>query len=219
MYGKNAQLEGGQELAYANQKDFNYGSLFQKIITAVNSLASNVGASAVGKLPPPPPIQSINVQGTQNGNTLTAPSETLHWTLNHTQSVDKHVRYFTEIATEPNFLQPHVIDHGASRTGILHLPSQDSNGNPQAYYVRSYPQYHGSDAQKHTTFGGAAGATKIVMTAPTVTVAGTTYSVPSQTTLLPSTGSGTASNTGQQGGKGLGTVLTRPAPGPKRSLA
>lgn len=218
MYGKNSDLSGGQELTTIQQKDFNSGNLFDRIIQAINGLAKNAGVAAVGKLPPPPPIQSIAVQGTQSGNVLTAPSETLHWTLNHTQSVDKHVRYFTEIATEPNFLQPHVVDHGASRSGFLHLPSQDSNGNTQAYYIRSFPQYHGSDAQKHTTFGGAAGATKIVMTAPTVTVSNTTYSVPSKTTLLPSTGSGTASNAGQQGGKGLGTVLTRPAPTTKRSV-
>ena len=206
MQGKNSDLQGGQELTKIQQKDFDNGSLLKRIIDAVNSLAANTGAAAVGKLSPPPPIQSIQVQGTQNGNTLTAPSEILHWTLNHTQEVQKHVRYFTEVDTSPNFTQPHVIDHGASRTGLLHLPAQDNDGKPQTYYMRSYPQYHGSDAQKHTTFGGEAGATKIVMTGS------------SKTTLLPSTGSGTASAGGQQGGKGMGTVLTRPAPGPKRSI-
>jgi hypothetical protein len=207
MQGRNSDLQGGQELSKLTQKDFDNGSLLKRIIAAVNSLAQNTGAAAVGKLSPPPPIQSITVQGTQSGNTLTAPSEHLHWTINHTQELQKHVNYFTEIATEPNFLQPHVIDHGSSRSGFLSLPAQDSNNNPQAYYMRSYPQYPGSDAQKHTTFGGAAGATKIVMT-------GT-----SKTTLLPSTGSGTASATGQQGGKGMGTDLVRSAPTTKRSLA
>jgi hypothetical protein len=207
MQAKHAILEGGQELTKVTQKDFDNGTLLSRIVAAVNSLALNVGASAVGKLPPPPPVDSIQVQGTQNGNVLTAPSEILHWTLNHNQEVQKHVHYFTEIDTSPNFTQPHVVSHGTSRTGFLPLPALDNNGAPQTYYMRSYPQYPGSDPQKHTTFGGAAAATQIVMT-------GT-----SKTTLLPSTGSGTASTTGQQGGKGLGTVLTRPAPGPKRNLA
>lgn len=206
MIGKRAQLEGAQELTAIQQKDFNAGNLFAKIIAAVNTLATNVGATAVGKLEPPPPVQSVAVQGTQVGNVLTAPSEILHWTINHTQEIQKHVNYFTEIDTNPNFSQPHVIHHGASRSGFLHLPAQDNEGNPQTYYLRSYPQYSGSDAQKHTTFGGAAGATKIVMT-------GT-----SKTTLLPSTGSGTASANGTQGGKGLGTDLVRSAPTTKRSI-
>jgi hypothetical protein len=206
MQGKKSILEGGQELTAVSQKDFNNGSLFSRIIDAVNNLAKNVGATAVGKLDPPPPIQSINVQGMQVGNVLTAPSELLHWTMNHTQEIQKHVQYFTEIDTNANFTQPHVISHGASRSGFLHLPAQDNNGNTQTYFLRSYPQYTGSDAQKHTTFGGAAGATQIVMTGS------------SKTSLLPSTGSGTASADGTQGGKGLGTNLVRSAPTSKRSI-
>ena len=206
MIGKRAQLEGQSELTAIQQKDFNAGNLFARIIAAVNTLATNVGATAVGKLDPPPPIQSINVQGTQVGNVLTAPSELLHWTINHTQEIQKHAQYFTEIDTNANFTQPHVISHGASRSGFLHLPAQDNNGNTQTYFLRSYPQYTGSDAQKHTTFGGAAGATQIVMTGS------------SKTSLLPSTGSGTASADGTQGGKGLGTNLVRSAPTSKRSI-
>jgi hypothetical protein len=231
MYGRNAQLEGGQELTTISRKDFDSGSLLQRIIDAVNSVALNLGAMAVGKLEPPPPINSIQVQGTQTGNVLTAPSEILHWTLSHNGEINKHVNYFTEIDINPNFTQPHVIHHGASRSGFLHLPTQDSNGNTQTYYMRSYPQYLGSDPAKPTVLGGLAGATKIQMTPPTVTstgtvvVGGTSYPftstgpAPSQTTLLSSTGSGTASSQGTQGAKGFGTILTRPAPGPKRSLA
>ena len=223
MQSRNAILEGGQELSVISQQDFNHGSLLQRIISAVNSLASNVGVSAVGKLPPPPPVDSIQVQGTQSGNVLTAPSETLHWTMAHNQEVQKGIHYFTEIDTNPNFTQPHVIAHGTSRTGFLHLPSQDNNGVQQTYYMRSYPQMPGSDPQKPTVLGGLGAATQIVMTPPTttVTIGGlpVTISIPSKTTLLPSTGSGTAAPNGQQGGHGLGKVLTRPAPTTKRSLA
>lgn len=208
MQGRSGQLEGGQELAAISQRDFTNGSLLQRIIEAVNSLADNVGAACVGKIDPPPPVNSVQVQGTQAGNVVTCPSEILHWTITHNQSVRKGVRYFSEIDTDPNFPQPHPIDHGTSRSGFLHLPTFLNDGvTSQTYYLRSYAQYPGSDPNKPTVFGGLASATQIKMT-------GT-----SATTLLPSTGSGTASQSGTQGGKGLGTVLTRPAPAPKRNLA
>lgn len=219
---KSSELQGGQELTAIQQKDFNAGNLFDKIIQAVNTLAKNVGGAAVGQLLPPPPVNSIQVSGTQNGNTLTAPSELLHWTLTHNGEVGKNVHYFTEIDTSPNFTQPHVIHHGTSRSGFLHLPTQDSNGNTQTYYMRSYSQYPSSPPQKPTVLGGLAGATQIQMTPPTgtVIVGGTPYAVslPSKTSLLPSTGSGTASADGTQGGKGLGTNLVRSAPTSKRSI-
>jgi hypothetical protein len=208
MQGKSAQLEGGQELSKILQRDFDSGTLLQRIIDSVNSVAKNIGAVAVGKLPPPPRIDSIQVQGNQassTSNVLTCPSEILHWTMAHTQEVSKGVKYFSEIDTNPNFPQPHVVDHGTSRSGFLSLPTFDNNGVTQTYYLRSYPQYPGSDAAKPTVFGGFNGATQIQMTGA------------SKTTLLSSTGSGTASAAGTQGAQVLGTALTRSAPAPKRS--
>jgi len=209
MQGKNGDLTGGQELTRILQEDFNYGNLFKRIIDSINSLATNLGATAVGKSAAPTPVDSIQVQGTSSTttNTHTAPSEILHWVITHNQPVQKGVRYFTELDTDPNFNQPHVIDHGTSRSGFLHLPALDNEGKTQTYYLRSYPQHPGSDPAPPKVFGGLAGATKIQMT-------GT-----SKTSLLSSTGSGTASATGTQGGKGLGTLIVRPAPGPKRNLA
>src|SRR5271154_2159507 len=207
MQGQNAVLDGGQELSKISQKDYTNGALLSRIIEAINSVAQNLGAASIGKLAPPDPIDSIQVQGTFNSttNTITAPSEILHWTMTHNSSVFKGIHYFSEIDTSPNFTQPHVIDHGTGRTGLLHLPTFLNDGKTvQTYYLRSYPQYPGSDPAAPTVVGGLGNATKIVMTGS------------SGTTLLSSTGSGTASQTGQQGGKGLGTVLTRPAPSPKR---
>ena len=202
-----AQLQGGQELASINQRDPYAGSLFSRIVEAVNTLAKNAGVAAVGKVSPPPPVDGITVQGTQSGSTVTCPSEHLHWTLTHNGAVQKGVNYITEIATEPNFLQPHVVDHGCSRSGFLHLPKFQNDGSTvQNYYMRSYAQMPGSDPSPPTVLGNLGGAIKIQMT-------GT-----SGTTLLPSTGSGTASPNGQQGAHGLGIVLDRPAPGPKRSV-
>ena len=209
MQGKNGELTGGQELTRITQEDFNHGNLFKRIIDAVNSLAANLGATAVGKSATPTPIDAIQVQGTVSAanNLHTAPSEVLHWVMTHNQPVQKGIRYFSEIDTDPNFNQPHVVDHGTSRSGFLTLPTMDNEGITQTYYLRSYPQHPGSDPASPTVYGGLAGATRIQMT-------GT-----SKTSLLSSTGSGTAASTGTQGGKGLGDLIVRPAPGPKRNIA
>ena len=205
MRGDNAQLEGGQELNMIAQKDPYLGTLLRRIIDGVNSTAKNASVSSVGKVPPPNPVDSVSVSGALANNALSVNGESLHLTLTHNQAVDKGVRYFTEVDTNPGFTQPHVIDHGTSRSVFATLPTKNAAGVTQTYYVRSYAQYHGSDPTKPTVFGGLNGPTPITMN-------GT-----SQVDLLPSTGSGTASPQGQQGGKGLGTVQNRPAPAPKRS--
>jgi hypothetical protein len=205
MARENQQLEGGRELNFIAQKDTYAGSLFSRIIEAVNTGFKNAGVAAVGKLSPPPPVDTINVQGTLSNGILTCPSEILHHTLTHNQAIQKGIRYFSEVDTSPEFLAPHVIDHGTARSSFLSLPKLDNSGNVQTYYLRSYAQYHGSDPCKPTVFGNIGGAIGIQMTGA------------SRTSLLTSAGSGTASPTGQQGGKGLGVVLDRPAPGPKRN--
>ncbi len=205
--GKNGQLNGGRELAMVTQEHALLGSLLQKIITAINTTAQNASVSSVGKLPPPPPIDTHDLQGSYDAttNTFTAPGEILHYTLVHNQSIRKGVQYLSEISTDPNFSSPHPIDHGASRSAFVNLPAMDNDGNQQVYYLRSLSQYHGSNPSEKTVFGGQNGPIKIVMTGS------------NKGTLLQGQGSGTAKN-GQQGGRGLGTVLTRPAPGPQRNL-
>lgn len=209
--GKNQILSGGRELSSIYQKSWEHGSLFARIINAINTMATNSSVSATGKLPPPTPIDAINVSGGAVGalvpGVIKVNSEILHLTLTHNAPIQKGIQHITEVSTEPNFLQPHIFDHGSSRSLFAHLPASDEDGNPYTYYVRSYAQYHGSDPAKPTTLGGLTGAIGIQMTGP------------SQTNLLPSTGSGTAQPSGQQGGKGLGTVLKRPQQGPKRNLA
>jgi hypothetical protein len=205
--GTNEELQGGRELNYVSQKDAYTGTLFSRVIEAINTLAKNTSVAAVGKLSAPPPVDSITVQGAQSGSTVTCPGEILHHTITHNQAVSKGIRYFSEIDTSPDFTQPHVIDHGTSRSSFLTLPTFQNDGKTlNTYYLRSYAQYHGSDPAKPTVFGGLGGALKIQMSGINAS------------TLLPSTGSGTASPNGQQGGHGLGVVLNRPAPGPKRSV-
>ena len=207
MHGENEQLQGGRELNYIGQKDTYAGSLFARIISAVNTLAKNAGVAAVGKVTPPPPVDSITVQGNQAGSVITCPSEIMHWTLNHAQAIQKNIRYFSEIDTDPNFPAPHVVDHGSSRSAFLTLPKMDNDGNVHTYYLRSYAQMPGSDPCSPTVHGNLGGAFKIRMTGS------------SKTSLLTSAGSGTAAPNGQQGGHGLGIVLDRPAPGPKRNVS
>lgn len=219
MIGKHSQLEGGQELTKVTQKDFENGTLLQRIIDAVNSVAQNLGAAAVGKLTPPPPVNSIQVQGVADisSNTITCPGEFLHLTLTHNGEVHKGVQYIHEISTDKNFLAPHIIDTGSSRTLFTHLPTFQSDGiTQQIYYHRAYAQYSGSDPAQPTVLGGLAAPTKIVMSGQ-MNALGVMVSATSSD-LLSSTGSGTASPLGTQGAHGLGKVLTRSAPAPKRSI-
>ena len=204
MQGKNEQLDGGRELPYISQRDSYAGSLFQRVINAINLGFKSAGVSSVGEIPPPDPVDTVSVQGTLKNNVLTCPSEILHHVIVHNSALKKGVQYISEISTSPSFSQPHIIDHGSSRSSFITLPTFDNNGIVQQYYLRSYAQYSGSQPAKPTVFGGLVKPTAIVMT-------GT-----SKTTLLSSTGSGTASPDGTQGGHGLGKVLDRPAPGPKR---
>ncbi len=157
-----------------------------------------LGVQPTGKVQPPAPIQNLNV---------VASNGTVHAVITHNSPVQKNIKYFVEAsANDPAFGQPHVFDLGASRSLFTSLPGKDTSGTPINYFFRSYAQYHGSDPAPHTNFGGKFTPTPVV-------VGGT-----AQFTPLASTGSGTALANGTQAGQGLGTVLERPATGPKRQL-
>lgn len=184
--GSLATLQGGRYLAELYQKDSVQAAFIQKIINAVNKLGANLGANPVGNVAPPPSIDNVNVQTS---------GEMMQVTLNHNHPVGKAVNYFVEVDTNSNFTQPYVQHLGASRSSLpFNLPTKDSKGNNHAYYVRAYSQYPGSAPSKHTVFGGP-------LAPAAVTMGGGT-----QMDFLPSTGSGTASPTGQQGGQGFGNI-------------
>ena len=179
-------LSGGRQLARLLRENASVGTLLQKIITGINTVADNTASSAVGRLSPPPPINGVTVK--QSG-------EMLHIQINHSGTIQQGIHYFSEIATDPSFAQPLVVHHGTSRTATpVHLPTYDDSGNKQTYYLRSYAQYPGSNP-----------TTPIMYGSPTaITMNGST-----KMTLLNSTGSGTAANTGQQPGWGFGKVQRR----------
>ena len=193
-----ADLDGGQLLDEVENIWPKLGVLLRsKLIPAINQLGSAQGVAPVGETSPPSSPQAVSV--------ATA-GEIMHVSISDNQPVSRNVRYFTEVANNPAFSQPIVIDHGASRTSHpFPLPTMDGSGNKQNWYVRSYSQYQGSQPSKPVVYGG---------TQPiAVNMTGST-----QLSLLSSTGSGTADNNGQQGGSGLGKVLQRPLSGPKRNV-
>lgn len=181
-------LTGGRALTQWIQKDATEGSLLQKIITGINTLADNTASSAVGRLAPPPPINGLNV---------VTGGEYAHITINHNASIRQNIHYFLEVANNSDFIGAHPIDYGTSRTrDPIHLAPLDSTGAAQSWFVRGYAQYPGSDPSAPVNFGGPE---------PTpITTTGST-----RLTWNPSTGSGTAANNGSQIGWGFGKQQTR----------
>lgn len=189
-----------QFLNEIRNRDPHLGKLLEQVIDGMTGISNHLGVDPKGKVQPPDPHQALNVS---------AGSDHVHVTITDNSQVKKNIQNFVEwSANDPTFANPHVEDLGASRGRVLGLPAKDGTGTVISYYFKSYGQYLGSDAQsKHTFFG-----TRFAPTAVTLTGA-------SQLTLLPSAGSGTGKSDGSQSGSGLGTVLERPALGPKRSPA
>jgi len=181
-------LSGGRVLTKWVQQNASQGTLIQKIVTAVNTLADNTASSAVGRLAPPPPINALNVK---------VSGEYAHMTIDHSATIQQGVHYFVEMADNPAFSGAWPIHFGASRTrDPIHLPALDDAGNPQTYYARAFAQYPGSSPTEATNYGGPS---------PTpITPSGST-----RLSLLPSTGSGTSTNTGSQPGWGFGKIQRR----------
>lgn len=181
---KRGSFSLGRLIARLRRTDIVAAVALQKIETAVNTVADNTASSAVGRLGPPPPI---------NGVTVKTSGEMLHIQINHNAAIQQGIHYFSEISTSQDLSNPLVIHHGTSRTSHpISLPTFDDNGVKQNYYLQSYAQYPGSDP------------TPVMKYPSPITMDGTT-----KMTLLASTGSGTASNTGSQAGWGFGKIQRR----------
>lgn len=184
MQGKQALLDGGRELAALYANDPLTATLLDRIIGAVNLAATNSGVSPIGEYPSPSPIDNLNIS---------AAGETVQATIQHSGALERSVRYFLEADNSPAFPRPLVHDLGSSRSPMpFALPSLDSNGKQLSWYFRAYAQYPGSKPSVPTVLGGVNNPTAIRLKGST-----------SLTPLL-STGSGTSSSTGMQGGWGLG---------------
>lgn len=193
-------IDSSQFLKQIKNKDAFLGNYLESMFDSVNVALNHIGIDFRGKTQPPPPIAGLNV---------VAGSDHVHVTINDSSVIKKNVQYFVEwSAGDPSFSQPHVEDLGASRGRVLALPAKTGAGGTQTYYFRSYSQYAGSNPQSKKAYYGS-------LAAPTaVTLTGS-----STLNLLPSQGSGTGRADGTQGGAGIGLVLQRAQPGPKRSPA
>jgi len=193
-----------KEMTFLNQIPMfgNYlSNALQKLVNGVNTLGSATQTDPSGrKVPAPPPVQQLQVKADGNGN--------VHAVVTDHNQINKGLHYFVEYDTDPSFNQPHVVHLGVSRTmQPINLPAKDDNGKAQKFYFRAYSQYPGGDAGPKVKFGG--------ISATAVDPGGT-----GKMTLLASTGSGTAQNSGQEGGLGFGRDQIRQATaGPQKRTA
>lgn len=188
-----ARLSGGRELADLNRVNPRLGSLFARLISAHNHVASQAGVDPVGQSSAP---------DAPNGVAVTVIGEQAHIRItDNAQAVRAH-HYFTEVHVDPNFTTPlAVIHHGVSRDSSIILPTLNSGAATQNYYFRSYRQLPGSPRSG------------FVVNPVAVNMAGTT-----QGDVPPSSGSGTSSATGTQSGQGFGTAPIRRPSGPIRRV-
>jgi hypothetical protein len=191
-----ADLNGGQLLTQVTNMWPRLGVLLRKHETAINTVARNAVVAPSGELDPPSAPGAVNVK---------VAGEIAHVTIDDPQQLQRGGQYHVELSTTPQFSAPHVEHLGSSRGRFITLPTNDDTGTPHTWYARAYTQYQGSQPSGFTYFGGSQPAG--------FTMAGATNLTP-----LASTGSGTASNNGQQGGSGLGKVIFRPAPMAKRTV-
>ena len=189
-----SNFTGGRELEEARQQNPSLGNLLRRMVGAINNMANSAGVSATGKAAAPPNIGALNVK---------ASGEIVHLTISDTSPIQKPIEYFIEHSTEPNFTNPYVVHLVSSRNAFLNLPSKTDGGASQKWYFRAYSQQLGSDPSTPVYYGGK-------------TPVGITLSGSTQLTPLTSTGSGTASNTGGQGGWGRGKVQQRAQQGTTR---
>lgn len=186
-----SQLPGNDLLSQIENENPKLGQyLRQYLVPAISRTAQNAAVSPTGENASPQSPSGISVSSA---------GELVHVAITDNSPLNRGVNYFTEISpNDASFRQPIVVHHGTSRTPApFSLPSKDSSGNAISYYVRSYSQYPGSKPSIPIVHGGADKPTAITLTGST------------QMQLQPSTGSGTASGNGTQGGQGFGKSPVR----------
>jgi hypothetical protein len=169
--------------------------MMRKVVTAINQTANVQGVDSTDFQSPPSPPQNISVK---------AANGLAHVTITDNSQRGRALNYFLEHDTSPAFPNPHIVHLVASRGTFLTLPAKNDSGAAQSWYFRAYSMYPGSEKRSdHIVFGGS--------TPTPVNVGGTT-----QLTPLPSTGAGTASTFGGQGGQGFGSAqFAKPETGAK----
>ena len=177
--------------AYRAEVDNRFGRpfsmIFDMIERAVNTLGTLTGVDATGHNSPPSPPQAINIS---------AGSDHVHVTLNDTSQRSRALNYFLEWSVnDSGFSRPHLEQLTAGRGRVLALPAKDMSNNQYSYYFRGYSSYPGSETASSKIYYGTN------LNPTPVTLSGS-----STLDILPSTGGGTASDSGMQPGEGFGTA-------------
>ena len=172
-----SNIPGRDLLAQIKNENPKLGAYLENyVIPAIQTTASNAAVSSSSKIAAPAPPESIHV---------TTAGEMMQVVINHTAPVQKGIQYITHIATNPQFSNSIIYDHGSSRVPVhIALPTKNAAGDNHQYYVATVAQYQGSAPSAPTFFGGE--------TPAPITMGGTT-----QMDIQPGTGSGTAENGGQ----------------------
>ena len=166
------------------------------VVPAIETTARHAGVSPVAVVAPPAAPQSLSVSVT---------GEHVQVVVNHSAPIQKGIQYITHIATNPQFSNAIIVDHGSSRAPQhIFLPAKDAGGTPHTYYAATVAQMPGS-LPSVTYYGGA--------TPAPFTMIGTT-----QMDIQPGTGSGTAMN-GGDALVGIGRAQVRPAQAAKRTVS
>ena len=146
------------------------------VLPAIQTTARNAGVSPTAKIAAPQPPESVSV---------TTAGEMLQVVVNHTAPLQIGAHYITHVATNPEFINSQIIDHGPSRAPAhIVLPTKNLAGDNHQFYVATVVQYPGSPPSKPTYYGGK--------TPIPITLSGST-----QMDIQQGTGSGTARNGGQ----------------------
>lgn len=168
----------------------------QYLIPSIQTTAQNAAVDPHSTIAAPAPPESVSV---------TTSGELMQVVVNHSSPIQKGVQYLTHIATNPQFTNAIVIDHGSSRAPAhISLPTKDASGATHNYYVATVAQYPGSKPSAPTYFGGVSPAA--------VNMGGST-----EMDIQPGTGSGTAQN-GGEALVGLGKSQVRLQQGAKRNV-
>jgi hypothetical protein len=150
-----------------------------RLQSAVNTLGAGTGVDPAGQTPAPAQIAAISVL---------AADGIFDIAITDNSSVTRGINYFVESDTSAGFNAPQVYSLGPSRNLRVAL------GNLTLYW-RGYSQYLGSAPSAPVSFGSP----------PTAVTGGGSSGPPQQA----SSGSGTASGNGQQGGSGFGKTASR----------
>lgn len=167
-------------LEWIRMKDPKLLETIQALAQHVENLSNNSVSGTQGDYPAPSPIGAISVQ---------AADGIFDVKLTDNGPIRRGIGYFAEYSTEPHFTNPIVVHMGTSRNWRGQL------GNLSVYW-RAYHGYQGSKPSDPVYFGGST---------PTQVVGGGAAGP----TLQSSSGSGTASSSGEQGAQGWGIQAQR----------